>query len=47
MERPRYGVKFWKGGEAKRTTWLSNAEAQDRRVRALKKDGYNTLKVAR
>lgn len=47
VEKPRFGVKFWKEGKAKSTTWVANAEAQDRLERRLKNQGYNTLKVSR
>lgn len=47
VEKPRYGVKYWKPGKATSTIWLTSAEAQDRKVRALKNQGYNTLKVSR
>lgn len=47
VEKPRFGVKFWKNGKATSTTWIASAEAQDRLDRRLKRQGYNTLKVSR
>ncbi len=47
VDKPRYGVRYWKSGEAKTTVWLANEEAQDRKVRDLKNKGYQTRKVNR
>lgn len=47
VEFPKFGVVYWKTGEAKRTTWLATEEAQDRKARALGKQGYRVTRKNR
>lgn len=47
VDKPKYGIKYWKPGQAPSVIWLANQEAQDRKIRSLKRQGYQTQKRER